>query len=368
MPRRPSAPSPRNSTAKKARPTSVAARPRSLTLHDVAALAGVSIATVSAVVNQKSSVGEKSRQRVEAALQQLDYRPHPLARSLKTGRSHAIGLVVPDITNPFFPEAMAGIEAVARSRGYSVLLANSNEDPAQERQNLHFLHSRRVDGIVLVCASGGVDYAPFTSSHCPIVFMDRLPAGKVSAPSVIVDNAGAARRATQHLLALGHERIAIIAGRLDLSVGSGRLAGFKQALRSARLPLRPEYLQLGDFQPDSGYRAGLHLMSLAEPPTAVFACNNSMTLGLMRALAERQIDCPERVSVLAFDDFPWAAHFRPELTTVAQPVLELGRQAMRLLLAAIDPASPEAAEIKGNQVILSAELRIRKSTAAPPVP
>lgn len=364
MPRPPRSRSPGPSASKKAPRSAAAARPR--TLHDVAALAGVSIATVSAVVNQKSSVGAESRQRVEAAMQQLDYRPHSLARSLKTGRSHAIGLVVPDITNPFFPEAMAGIEAVARSRGYSVLLANSNEDPAQEAQNLRFLHSRRVDGIVLACASGGVDYTPFFSDSCPIVFMDRLPAAQIAAPSAIVDNRGAARLATQHLIDLGHERIAIIAGRLDLSVGAGRLAGFKQALRSARLPLPPEFLQLGDFQPESGYLAGKQLMALAQPPTAIFACNNSMTLGLMRALAERRIDCPERVSVLAFDDFPWAAHFRPELTTVAQPVLELGRQAMRLLLAAIDPASPEAAELKGNQIVLPAELRIRKSTAAPP--
>ncbi len=365
MPRRSASKSPR--IARVTPPLSATASPsRSLTLHDVAALAGVSIATVSAVVNQKSSVGEKSRLRVEAAMRQLDYRPHPLARSLKTGRSHAIGLIVPDITNPFFPEAMAGVEAVARSRGYSVLLTNSNDDPAQERQNLHFLQSRRVDGIVLACATGGVDYAQFTSRHCPVVFMDRLPAAGFTGRSVIVDNRAAARAATKHLIALGHKKIAIIAGRLDLSVGADRLAGFKQALRTARLPLRNEYVQLGDFHADSGYTCGLRLTALADPPTAIFACNNSTTLGLMRALAERAIPCPAAISVLAFDDFPWAAHFRPELTTVAQPVAELGRQAMRLLLAAIDPASPEARELKTHQLVLFAELRIRKSTAPPP--
>jgi LacI family transcriptional regulator len=340
----------------------------SFTLRDVARLAGVSVATVSAVLNKKGTVGAESKRRVEEVMSQLDYHPDTLAQGLKTGRSHVVGLVVPDITNLFYTEAMGGLEAMARSRGYSVILSNSNEDPKQELENLDLLHSRRVDGVVLACSSGHVAYDRLTMRRFPIVFMDRLPSAGFSGRAVIVDNAGAAHTATNHLIGLGHVKIAIIAGRLDLSVGAGRLAGFRAAMQEARLPIRESYLQEGDFHPESGYQCGMRLMALPEPPTAIFACNNSMTLGLMRALAECQAPCPEQVSVLAFDDFPWAAHFRPQLTAVAQPVFELGWQAMRMLLAAMEPESPEAAEIKDPLLILKAELRVRQSTAPPPAP
>lgn len=338
---------------------------KSFTLRDVARLAGVSIGTVSAVLNQKGTAGAQSKRRVEEAMTRLDYHPDTLARSLKTGRTHAVGLVVPDVTNPFYTEAMAGLEAMAKSRGYSVILSNSNEDAEQELQNIRFLHSRRVDGIVLACSSGLSAFDARTMRRCPIVCMDRLPSAGFPGRSVIVDNVDAAYIGTRHLLALGHERIAIIAGRTDLSVGAGRLAGFRKAMQESGAAIRESYLQEGDFHPESGYACGLKLMALSAPPTAVFACNNSMTLGLMRALTERQIPCPEQVSVLAFDDFPWAAYFRPQLTTVAQPVFDLGRQSMRMLLAAIEPDSREAAELTSNQLILKAELRVRQSTAAP---
>ena len=329
-------------------------------------LAGVSVATVSAVLNKKGTVGAESRRRVEEAIGRLDYRPDALARGLKTGRSHVVGLVVPDVTNPFFTEAMGGLEATARSRGYSVILSNSNENPEQELQNLNLLHSRRVDGVVLACSSGHTAYERLATRRFPIVFMDRLPFAGFSGRAVIVDNSGAAYAATNHLIGLGHSRIGIIAGLLDLSVGAERLAGFRKAMQEAGLSIRESYVQVGDFHPESGYQCGKRLMALPEPPTAIFACNNSMTLGLMRALTECGVPCPGQVSVLAFDDFPWAAHFRPQMTAVAQPVLELGRQAMRMLLAAMDPDSQEAAEIKDPQLILRAELRVRQSTAPPP--
>ena len=339
---------------------------KSFTMRDVARLAGVSVGTVSAVLNKKSTVAAETMRRIEETISRLDYRPDTLARGLKTGRSHVVGFVVPDVTNPFFTEAMGGLEAMARSRGYSVILSNSNEDPEQELQNLSLLYSRRVDGVVLACSSGRVVYDRLTMRRFPIVFIDRLPPTGFPGRAVIVDNAGASHAATNHLIGLGHVNIAIIAGRLDLSVGFERLAGFRKAMQEARIPIRESYLQEGDFHPESGYQCGMKLMALPEPPTAIFACNNSMTLGLMRALAECQAPCPERVSVLAFDDFPWAAHFRPQMTAVAQPVFELGRQAMRTLLAAMEPESQEAMEIKDPLLILKAELRVRQSTAPPP--
>jgi LacI family transcriptional regulator len=337
----------------------------SFTLRDVARLANVSVGTVSAVLNKKNTVGVESRRRVEEMMSRLDYRPDTLARGLKTGRTHVVGFVVPDITNPFFTEAMGGLEAMAKSRGYSVILSNSNEDAEQEFQNLNLLHSRRVDGVVLACSPRHMNYGRQTIRRFPIVYMDRLPFAGFSGRAVIVDNAGAAFAATNHLIGLGHSKVAIIAGLLDLSVGAERLAGFRKAMQEARISIQDSYVQVGDFHPESGYQCGMRLMALPEPPTAIFACNNSMTLGLMRALAECKASCPEQVSVLAFDDFPWAAHFRPQMTAVAQPVFELGRQAMRMLLAVMEPESKEATEIKDPQLILRAELHVRQSTAPP---
>ena len=339
---------------------------RPVTLREVARLAGVSVATVSAVVNHKGSVGAESKRRVEDAMSRLNYCPDTLARSLKTGRSYAIGLVVPDVTNPFFMNAMSGLETIARSRGYSVVLTNSNEDAEQELQNLKFLHSRRVDGIVIDCTPRSRAYEYLMTQSCPFVFMDRLPSAEFSGRAVIVDNFGAAYTATKHLIGLGHAKIAIIVGRPDLLVGLDRLAGFRAAMQEAGLPVGDSYIQIGSLRPESGYECGMKLITSPEPPTAIFASNHAMTLGLMRALTERQVPCPERMSVLAFDDFPWAAYSRPQLTTVAQPVFKLGMQAMRMLLAAIEPNSKEAEEITDTRLILKTELLVRQSTAAPP--
>ena len=339
----------------------------SVTIKDVARLAGVSVATVSAVLNNKGTASARMKRRVEQAMARLDYRPDNFARSLKTGRSKVIGMVVPDVTNPFFTEIMAGLEGMARSHGYAVILSNSDEDPAREQENLDMLHARRVDGVVLACTSGHAGPDRVTRQRFPIVFVDRLPAAAgFSGRAVIVDNFSAAYEGTNLLIKLGHSKIAIIAGRLDLSVGLERANGFRKAMQEARLLVRESYFQEGDFRPDSGYRCGRALMQLSEPPTAIFSCNNSMTLGLMRALAEGRMGCPEQVSIVTFDDFPWTAYFQPQMTAIAQPAYEIGRQSMRMLLAVLEPDSAEAHEIIEPVMILKAELRLRHSTAPLP--
>jgi len=185
---------------------------------------------------------------------------------------------------------------------------------------------------------------------------------------VVTDNFGAAYEATRHLIALGHQRMAIITGRLGLSNGRDRLEGFRRALQEANLPLREDYLQHGDFQVEGGYRSGLKLMQLAEPPTAIFSCNNKMTLGLMGALRELRIPCPERVSVLGFDDFDWAANFSPRLTTVAQPTYEMGKRAMEILVRKMQRAKGELGPGEEHVTVLQNELRVRDSTAPPSRP
>lgn len=335
------------------------------TIRDVARLAGVSSATVSAVINGKNCVSPRMLQRVQEAMRALDYHPDHMARSLKTGRSKVVGMVVPDLTNPFFVELMCGAEETARKAGYSIIFSNSNEDPAQERANLAMLYSQRVGGVVLACSDSHAAYDRMTMRRFPIVFVDRLPMTGFCGKAVIVDNAGAAYDATRHLIELGHTEIAIIAPRTDLSNGPDRVEGFRKAMQEAHLAIRDQYFRRGDYSLESGYRCGMDLLRMADPPTAIFACNNKMTLGLMRAIAEKGVACPNYVSIVSFDDFPWSAHFRPRLTAVSQPSLEMGREALLMLMEGIEsPGTGESATASFVKV-LKAELHVRESTAPP---
>ena len=334
------------------------------TIYDVARLAGVSIATTSKVLNNKGFVSAKLTQRVLSAIEALDYHPDAVARSLKTRETRTIGIVIPDITNPFFTDVIRGIENEARLQGYSLIFCDSNEDPSLEQANLTRLISRRVDGILLATTDANATPDGISRRRFPLVYFDRISPG-FSGFAVVTDNLGAARDATRHLIGLGHQRIAIITGHLNLSNGLDRLEGFRKALQLACLPLRDEYLQRGDFQLESGYSCGRKLFQLHVPPTAIFCCNNQMTLGLMRALGELEVACPGRVSVLGFDDFDWAANFSPRLTTVAQPTREMGRQAVQMLVRNIKTPADLGNGPEQKVVVLKAELRVRDSTAAP---
>jgi LacI family transcriptional regulator len=330
------------------------------TISDVARLAQVSNGTVSAVINSKDRVSADAQRRVLDAMKALDYHPDHMARSLRTGRSKVVGMVVPDLSNPFFVELMCGVEETARNAGYSVIFSNSNENPEQERENLAMLYSHRVGGVVLACSDGHAAYDRLTTRRFPIVFIDRLPVSGFSGRAVVIDNVAAAYDGIRYLIDLGHVDIAIIAPRTDLSNGIERVEGFRKAMQESRLPIRDQFFQQGDFSSESGFRCGVELLRLAEPPTAIFTCNNKMTLGLIRALRECKVQCPEQVSVLSFDDFPWTPDFEPRLTAIAQPSHEMGRRAMDMLLCAIDRGIEHVEVVK-----LKAELRTRESTAPP---
>ncbi|HEY1794025.1 MAG TPA: LacI family DNA-binding transcriptional regulator [Opitutaceae bacterium] len=338
------------------------------TIKDVARLAGVSIATASAVINNKGTTSERMKKKVEDAMSGLDYRPDNMARSLKTGKSKVVGMLIPDVSNPFFTEAMCGVEETARTRGYSVILSHSNESTHQEIENLGVLRSQRVDGVILGCASGNMDYERATRNRFPIVFIDRIPYDGFSGRAVLVDNVAAAYAATRHLLEIGHRKIALMNGRTDISVGRDRVAGFRKAMKEAQVSVNDAFVHEGSFTREngylnSGYNAANELMSLPDRPTAVFSCNNSMTLGLMKALAEKGISCPRDVSIVTFDDYPWESYFQPKLTAVSQPAREMGRRAMWMMLSILEPDSPGAEDFTRPMDILSAELRVRQSTA-----
>jgi LacI family transcriptional regulator len=336
------------------------------TIRDVARLAGVSVPTVSGVLNGTRNVSKETSLRVRAAMDALDYHPDQVARSLRSRRTQIIGFVIPDVTNPFFTDVLRGVEDVARKNVYSVILCNSNEDPAVERKRLAMLYSRRVDGLLIA----PTDFSSVTERplrrNFPMVYIDRIPPG-FSGAAVVTDNVGAAYEATQYLISLGHRRLAIITGRLNISSGRDRLEGFRRALQEANLALPEEHLRQGDFGLQSGYVQTLELMGLKNPPTAIFSCNNKMTLGLMRALSELRIVCPEQVSVFGFDDFEWAANFSPRLSTVAQPTYELGRLAMEMLIQRMQSTGQPGKDVTNyseQQVItLKNELRPRDSTS-----
>lgn len=333
------------------------------TIRDVARLADVSLGTASKVINKKGAVSDKLMQRVQSAMEALDYHPDQIARSLKVRQTQTIGMVIPDVTNPFFTDVIRAVENEGRAHGYLLILCDSNENTVLEQANLNALFSRRVDGVLIAPSDAKSAQDRLTRRRFPLVFFDRVPPN-FTGSAVVTDNLAAAYDATRHLIALGHQRLATITGRLNLSNGLDRLEGFRKALQQVGLTLPDEYLQRGDFQFESGYRCGLQLLQLAVPPTAIFCCNNKMTLGLMRALAELGVPCPGRVSVLGFDDFDWAANFSPRLTTVAQPTCEMGKQAMQMLLRKIE-SSREGANSEEKMVVLKAELQVRDSTAAP---
>lgn len=341
------------------------------TIRDVSRLAGVSVATVSAVLNGKPVVSEKLTRRVRRAIEALNYQPDYLARSLRMQRSHILGIVMPQFASPFFAEVLRGVEDLASQQGYSILVSNSRGDADQERNQVSALLSRRVDGILLASANVQFVYHRLFTSHFPLVLFDRFPPG-FTGTAVATDNVQASFEATNYLIQLGHQRIAIIAGPEGISTSVERVEGFRKAMSEAGLMVRQQYVKRGSFNMNGGWECALELMKLPSPPTAIFSHNYEMTLGLMRSLAETGVHCPQQVSVLGFDDFvvgmngfSWATMFSPKLTCIAQPSYDLGRRAAEVLLKKM---KRPAGEDEGEEGIikLRAELRVRESTAPPP--
>lgn len=314
---------------------------------------------MSAVVNGTAVVSEGLAKKIHDAMAALDFHPNQVARSLKVGSTDAIGMVLPDITNAFFPQVVRGVEFAAERAGYSVILCDSNEDPAREQRHLMALFSRRVDGVLIACSAESTAYESLVRQRFPIVFVDRVPKG-LPVSAVSTDNIDAAYQATQHLIDLGHERIALIAGNLLLSPHADRLEGFRQAMQGSQLLIRDEYLRIGDLQIESGYQYGRELLVLPTPPTAVISSNNKMLLGLMRAIREAGVRCPEGISVIGFDEHIWTANYSPKLTTVAQPAYEIGKLALETLLAKMSGGSEETA--RSEVRMLKASLNVREST------
>jgi len=328
-------------------------------LQDVAERAKVSIATVSRVLNKSDKVVPETRAIVEQALRELGYRPSRVARRLrmKDGRAHLVGLIMPDIQNPFYAEIARGVEDAAYAAEYALLLCNSDENPDKERFYLDVMRSESVDGIVLPpfddTDSAVIDIA---ATGMPVVCVDRSMV-KLKTDLVEVDNHRGAFEAVSHLLDKGHKHIALIEGRAQVSTSRERRRGYLDALAERGITVRKDLIRAGDFKQESGRVLANELLALRKPPTALFVCNNLMTVGALATIHQRGLRVPQDVAIVGFDDLPWAEALDPPLTVVRQPAYEVGRQAMELLLKRI--MEPERAPVT---VRLLPELVTRRST------
>ena len=319
------------------------------------------MATVSYVINGTKPVAPQTAARVRRAMEELDYYPNAAAQSLRTRTTHAIGAVISDITNPFFATLVRGIEDCARENGYSVLICNTSESLENERLYLELLCRRRVDGLILAPTGKNDELIHrLIQRKMHIVFIDRVPPD-LPAPAVLSRNEEGAYLATSHLIQYGHRRIGIVLGLPDVSTTKERYWGYLKALRDHGIPPDPSLVVHGHSGAVAAREACKALLSRADPPTALFATNNLMTIGAMQAIRESGLKCPGDISLVGFDDFEWAEAFDPPLTTVAQRPYKIGWRAAQLLLAMIK-GQPEA---KTCVVRLEVELKVRGSVAPP---
>lgn len=330
------------------------------TIRDVAKRANLSISTVSHVINNSRAVSDESRQKVEAAMAELGYKPNTLARNLRRQQTQSIGMLVPDSSNPFFAEIARGIEDASFEQNHSVILCNTEGDLAKQATYTNVLIQNQVAGIVFVAAGISTELVEDLQwRRVPLVVVDReVP--DVAVSTVLTNHYQGGRLATQHLIDLGHRRIACISAGSELAPSSDRVTGYQDVLRENGLAVDENLIVWGDFQYESGYRAANELLDLAEPPTAVFACNDLMAVGCISAATARGRRIPEDLSVVGFDDVQLASFTNPPLTTVAQPKREIGALAVAILMARMqDLDAPPTLER------LDTHLVIRNSTAVP---
>jgi LacI family transcriptional regulator, galactose operon repressor len=340
-----------------------AAEPR-VTLKDVARLAGVHAGTASRALNEdtRSLVREETARRVLAAGEELGYRPNPIARGLKTSRSYTIGVVIPDLLNPLFPPIVRGIQDRLEEAAYTPLIANSDNDADRERADFEAMRARQVDGFIAATARQDDDeLATLTGLGLPVVLVNRR-LEQAAVPSVVGDDRKGIGLVVEHLAELGHRRIAHLGGPQELSTGRLRYQGFVEAMEAAGLDLDPRLVLIGDALIEKeGVRLCAELLDRGREFSAIVAANDLMALGCYDVLEQRGIACPAEVSVTGFNDMPFAAHFRPPLSTVRIPHYQLGWRSAELLLELFqDPEAPP------TQELLEPELILRASTAPPP--
>lgn len=331
------------------------------TMNEVAQEADVSVATVSRVVNGSDGVSEKLEQRVIRAMKKLHYHPSSLARSFKKQESMLVGVLIPILEHPAYSRMASAIEKTLFDNGYRGLICNSEEDESRENAYIEMLLRQRVDGIIINSSARSPQYlTDLQSNKMPIVLFDRSIEG-LKCDQVFCDNSQGGYRAIQHLVELGHQRIGVIAAPMYPEPITRRLGGARQALAEFGCDPDPELIVTGDNQLfEMGYESARHLLSLPQRPTAIFALTDVTAVGVMHAAAEMNIRIPDELSVIGYDDLPVAGYTLPPMTTIRQPLVEMGNTAVRLLMKSIQqPMTPP------ERKVLSTRLVVRHSTSAP---
>lgn len=332
-------------------------------MKEIARLAGVSLGTVSHVLNGTVKVREPLRKRVLDAVNKTGYQPSQLARGLRRDKTNILAMIIPDILNPFFPGVVRGAEDVAFSNGYRLVLCNTDNDHAKEISHLKALQSYLPSGLIVI-PSDFSDLAAQADSYrkagSAVVCVDRLPR-HWDGDSVTINNAEGSYTATSYLIGLGHRSLGAITGPLRLTNSQDRLKGFKKALRQAGLELAPEYLQEATFDKAGGYAKTKILLRMVPRPTAIMACNDMIALGVLQAIREAGLRCPEDISIMGFDGLDLTEMTTPQLSSVYQSPYQLGATAAQL---ALDRVNEKNSPVR--KIVLKTELRIRESVAPPP--
>lgn len=331
------------------------------TIKEVADLAGVAVGTVSHVITGSVTVSESLRRKVQAAIRELDYHPNHVARSLKTSKTRTLGIIVPDMTIPYFPQVIRGAETASRRRNYSLIAVNSDDNGARQKELLSLLRSQRVEGILLVVAAGPTPLAQISrimSAGIKLVCLDRIP-DRLPVDSVSVEDISASELGVEHLIAMGHRRIAIVTGPLSLKNERQRLLGYQQALGRAGIPLEESLVWNGNLLPESVEMLCRERLAVRPRPDAIFATNGPTGLGALRALQRCGLDTPEDIGFVTFDYLTVDDLFRPAITTVVQPAYDIGFRAAEILIGRIEDTGVErpAATLR-----LPATLKVRDSS------
>ena len=334
-----------------------------VTLRDIAQSVGVHPSTVSRVLNPgtRQMVTEEIAIKVENAAEKLGYRPNTFAQSLKTNRSYTVGVLVPDLANPAFASIIKGIDRVLEEAGYSVIVANSDNTIEREKRNLAKFQERQVDGLIVATARRKDDLVlECKDEGTPFVLAVRSTED-VGVSSVVSDEIIGGKMIMSHLTQLGHEHIAYVAGPQFLSTGFERYQGYISGLRSSKLLFEEQLISFGDaFTEEEGRRAASKILTTKKKFTAIIAANDLMALGCYDELLANGLKCPDDISVVGYDDMPFASHFNPPLTTVHTPLLHVGAEAARILLDNIEEPTLPARVLK-----IRPELIVRKSTGTP---
>jgi LacI family transcriptional regulator len=333
--------------------------PSTLTIHDVAAHVGVSAMTVSRVLNKSTRVAESTRLKIEEAIRQLGYVPNNLARGLRAS-TRTLALIIPDVSNPFFTDIVHGAEEVAWQQGYTVFLGNTHSSAEREKHYLYKFLGHSIDGL-LIAPSGHETKATLDDVRArgvPFVLVDASVKG-IKSDTVLGDNVVGATQLTEHLISLGHKRIAYIGGRPDISTTQDRERGYKKALTKHGLEIRPDYIYSSHFFRQEGYDIAKSLARLTTPPTAIFASNNGLAVGVVEALRDLKLRVPQDMALVCFEDVELASALNPFLTVMAQPAKEFGRIGATFLLERI--LQPDLAV---RSTVLPPSLIVRQSCGA----